>query len=85
MNEYGTTCRSQILGAFDALQHRLGRDVFSPAEVIAEVQRRDGQHADSTIRTHIVSVMCINAPRNHGVRYDDLERVSRGQYRRVRS
>jgi hypothetical protein len=29
--------------------------------------------------------MCVNAPANHEVRYDDLERVGYGLYRRRRS
>ncbi len=84
MPSYAKTCRSEILDAFPALEARHGTDTFSPAELVAEVLRRGSEHPESTIRTHIVSVMCVNAPVNHAVRYDDLERVGRGQYRRVR-
>jgi hypothetical protein len=38
--------------------------------------------APATIRTHITSRMCADAPDHHGTTYDDLERVSRGVYRR---
>ena len=33
-------------------------------------------------RTEIVSRMCADAPVHHATAYEDLERVSRGQYRR---
>ena len=39
------------------------------------------EHEESTIRTHVCSVMCANAPTNHMTTYDDLERVSHGRYR----
>ncbi len=81
---YEMTCRDEILDAVVALERRHGRDTFSPAEVVAEVLARGSQHPESTIRTHIVSAMCVNAPPNHAVRYPDLERVGRGQYRRLR-
>lgn len=80
-----TTCRQEILDALSALEHRLGRESFSPAEIVAEVLRRGSAYPESTIRTHIVSAMCLNAPANHAVRHPDLERVGRGRYRRVRS
>ncbi len=53
---------------------------FSVAEVVAEMQRRRTRYAPSTIRTHVVSRMCVNAPEHHAVVYDDLERVGHGRY-----
>lgn len=75
---------TEILEAFAALEARHSTDTFSPAELVAEVLGRGSEHPESTIRTHIVSVMCVNVRANHAVRYDDpeLERVGRGQYRR---
>lgn len=81
---YDKTCRDEILEAFAALERRHGRDTFSPAELVAEVGARGGEHPESTIRTHIVSAMCVNAPPNHAVRYPDLERVAYGLYRRIK-
>lgn len=78
------TARDEILDALPALRARLGSDVFTPADVIEELQRRGTRLADSTIRTHVVSRMCTDAPDNHAVVYDDLERVGRGQYRQRR-
>lgn len=85
MPSYEKTCRQEVLLALSALERRLGRSAFSPAELVAEVLAQGSQHPESTIRTHIVSAMCVNAPPNHPVRYPDLERVDRGQYRRIDS
>ena len=75
------TARQEILEALPAVRSRTGSEVFTPADVVAELHRRGTTLADSTIRTHIVSVMCRDAPANHLVHYDDLERVGRGRYR----
>lgn len=82
MTAFDRTCREEILEAFDLLARRHGRRPFSPAEVVAEVLARGSEHRESTIRTHIVSSMCVNAPPNHAIRYPDLERVGHGQYRK---
>lgn len=79
------TCRDEILDAFRILTTRHGRDTFSPAEIVAELRQRGTQYRESTIRTHIVSRMCGNAPDHHAVVYDDLERVGTGQYSLRRS
>lgn len=55
------------------------------AEVVAAMRRLGTSYAEQTIRTHIGSVMCIDAPSNHAVAYPDLERVDRGRYRLVAS
>ncbi len=77
------TCRQEVLDALEALGRRHDREAFSPAELVAEVLARGSARPESTIRTHIVSAMCVNAPANHAVRYPDLERVGRGLYRRA--
>ncbi len=73
------TARDEILDAVDSLG-----DTFTPNDVLREMRRRGSSYADSTIRTHVISRMCANAPDNHGTGYDDLERVSAGVYRRRR-
>lgn len=75
------TARDEILAALPAVRARLGRDTFTPAEMIAELQRRGTRYPADTIRTEIVSRLCADAPDNHARVYDDLERVSRGVYR----
>lgn len=71
------TARDEILDAI----RRLGTDVFSIRDVIDELRARGSRYRDSTIRTHITSRMCANAPDHHGTVYPDLERVGRGLYR----
>lgn len=77
------TCRDEILAAFDSLRSRNDRDEFELTEVVREVMASGTSYSESTIRTEVVSRMCVNAPANHAVRHPDLERTSRGMYRRV--
>lgn len=77
------TARSEILQALPALRARLGRETFTPTEVVDELRRRGSALAASTIRTHVVSRMCANAPDNHTVVHDDLVRISPGVYRQT--
>lgn len=76
------TCRDEVLAAFDRLERRHGRKTFDLAEVVQEVEAGGSGYEESTIRTHVISRMCANAPDHHGTTYADLERVARGRYRR---
>jgi hypothetical protein len=76
----GRTAREQILAAIEQITSET-RSTFSVAEVLAELQARRTELAESTIRTHITSRMCGDAPDHHGTTYNDLERVDRGVYR----
>ena len=71
--------RHEILAAAHDLTTR-GLAPFSPQDVIDELRRRGSTYPESTVRTHVVSAMCIEAPANHAVRYPDLHRVARGRY-----
>ena len=75
------TCRDEILAAVRRLSTRTSRDAFSPAEIVKEVRLQGSGYKESTIRTHVTSRMCADAPDHHAVVYDDLERVGRGLYR----
>jgi hypothetical protein len=75
------TARKEILDALPAVRARTGSDTFSIQDVLDELHRRGTNYADSTIRTHVSSRLCGNAPDNHPVVYDDLERVGPGLYR----
>jgi hypothetical protein len=74
------TAREQILEAVSHITNG-GRRAFTIAEVITELEHRGSRLARSTIRTHISSRMCANAPDHHGTTYDDFERVGHGEYR----
>ena len=50
---------------------------FKPAEVVAALPDLNAR----SVRTHVVSRCCVNAPRNHASRWPYFERTSRGRYR----
>jgi hypothetical protein len=77
------TCRDEILRAFDEMAQLHDKDVFALNEIVTYMLRRGTSCKESTIRTHITSRLCINAPDHHAVVYPDLERVGRGMYRRT--
>lgn len=77
------TCRDAVLAAFRKLEARHGRREFGVAEVVQEVLTATDRFSESTIRTHVSSLMCAQAPANHATRHLDLERVRRGIYRRI--
>jgi hypothetical protein len=74
------TCRDEILQCAKEVTRQSGLDYFTIPEIISCMAKRGSQYAESTIRTHIVSRMCKNAPENHAVTYNDLERTERGEY-----
>ena len=80
MMERGVGAREDVLTAARALEQR-GLVPWSPAQLIAEAQQQGSTFAESTLRTHVVSRMCAEAPNHHGTVYADLERVGRGTYR----
>ncbi len=73
------TARQEILEVARDLTAR-GLTPFAPRDVLAELERRGTRYPESTLRTHIISAMCINAPTNHAVTYPDLRRVGHGRY-----
>jgi hypothetical protein len=77
------SCRAAVLAGLDRLERRGESDDFSVAELLSAAQAAGASHSEATIRTHITSIMCVNAPTNHAVRYPDLERVAPGRYRRA--
>lgn len=76
------TCRDAILDAFLRLERRHGRRNFQLDEIVTETLAEDPQYKESTVRTHVTSRMCADAPDNHATVFADLTRVDRGIYRR---
>jgi len=76
------TCREVILEAFVRLENREHRKTFKVAEIVEELLAVTSDFTESTIRTHVTSRLCIQAPPNHFTRYEDLDRMSRGEYKR---
>ena len=75
------TCRDEVLEGARELSRLSPSGEFSVDDVVAHLRRKGSAYKESTIRTHITSRMCANAPDNHAVTYDDLERTARGTYR----
>lgn len=76
------TCRDEVLAALTRLEGRHNRSVFELAEIVTEVLSATSEFTESTIRTHVTSRMCADAPDHHAKTNDDVERIARGQYRR---
>ena len=75
------TCRDEILEAIRSILSRSGRDSFELDEVVREMAGRGTSYSENTIRTHVGSSMCSNAPDHHAVVHQDLVRIDRGVYR----
>jgi len=54
---------------------------FSVQDVVQHLNKQGSKYAESTIRTHVTSRMCADAPDNHATTYDDLTRLDHGRYR----
>jgi hypothetical protein len=78
------TCRDEILAALPRLGQLAPDRTFTPQDVIDELRRRGSRFGESTVRTHVVSRMCADAPDHHARVYDDLVRVAPGRYRDAR-
>lgn len=63
------------------LERRHGRSEFRLDEIVQEVLSAGAQFSEGSIRTHITSRMCRDAPAHHGTVYADLVRVGRGLYK----
>jgi hypothetical protein len=77
----GVTAHTEIREVARALASRAPNGEFTLAEVIAEMRARGSRYAESTIRTHVTSRMCANAPDHHAVVYRDFWCVDRGSGR----
>jgi hypothetical protein len=66
----------EVLQASRRLCRERGDWTFRPDEVVRALPHLNA----STVRTHIVSRCCVNAPRNHPHRWGYFRRVGRGAY-----
>ena len=66
----------QVLDAARRLCRERGGWTFRPDEVVRALPHLN----PSTVRTHIVSRCCVNAPRNHPHRWEYFKRIGRGVY-----
>lgn len=77
----GSNCREEVCEAAIAIINKKGENAFSINEVLDYLVNKGTSYKTSTIRTHITSRCCKNAPQNHGTKYDDFERISNGCYK----
>ena len=75
------TCRDEVIDAMVRLENRHGKSIFQLSLIVNEVLSHTNEYEESTIRTHISARMCAQAPANHAVVTDDLDRVGRGLYK----
>jgi len=72
--------RTEILKAVEVITSEKADKVFQVGEVIQFMKSNGSGYKESTIRTHIVSKCCANAPNHHGTVYNDFERIGKGLY-----
>jgi hypothetical protein len=73
-----TPIHLQVLEAAHQIADRRGR--FGIAELVRAVPHLNA----ATVRTHVASRCCVNAPSNHASRHPYFRALSRGQYQIVR-
>ena len=66
----------EVLGAARRLCRERQGWTFTPEEVVRALPHLN----ESSVRTHIVSRCCVNAPKNHPHKWDYFRRVRRGVY-----
>ncbi len=66
----------EVLAAANQIAGRRNDWTFSPYEVVAALPTLK----ESSVRTHVVSRCCVNAPVNHLHKWDYFRRIGRGRY-----
>jgi len=66
----------EILAAARRMVAERGEKTFSPDDIVRGLPHLNPR----TVRTHVVSRCCVNAPANHPHRWDYFKRVDRGRY-----
>jgi predicted RNase H-like HicB family nuclease len=66
----------EILAAARRIVSEHGDKTFSPDDIVRALPHLNA----ATIRTHVSSRCCVNAPKNHPHKWDYFKRVARGRY-----
>lgn len=74
-------CRDELLEVVTKLVNKKSINEFTVAEVLEAMMNNNTVYSVNTIKTHITSRCCMNAPKNHYSTYDDYERVNKGVYK----
>ncbi|MGR6898321.1 DUF7669 domain-containing protein [Rummeliibacillus sp. BSL5] len=75
-----TNCRDELISAVISLVKDKGKNEFTINEVIEYMNKLNTKYKESTIRTHIASRCCVNAPRHHVTVHNDFRRIGKGVY-----
>jgi predicted RNase H-like HicB family nuclease len=75
-NERARPVHEEVLHAVLRLCRARGGWTFTPEEIVRALPYLN----ESSVRTHIVSRCCVNAPKNHPHRWRYFRRVARGHY-----
>jgi len=70
------TVHEDVLQAALRICTERGDWTFEPVEIVRALPHRNA----TSVRTHIVSRCCVNAPKNHSHKWDYFRRVARGRY-----
>jgi hypothetical protein len=76
-----STARSEILVTTRKLAEQSVDGSFTLLGILAEMRCAGSKYTELTIRTHVTSRMCADAPAHHGTTYDDFQRLGGGRYR----
>jgi hypothetical protein len=76
-----STARAEILATARRLAGQSADGSFTLAQILASMNHAGTLYAESTIRTHVTSRMCADAPDHHATTYDDFQRLGIGRYR----
>jgi predicted RNase H-like HicB family nuclease len=76
LSMYDPPAHEQILDAVIRLCRERGSWRFTPHEIVRALPHIN----ESTVRTHVVSRCCVDAPANHEHTWDYFRRVERGVY-----
>lgn len=77
------TCRDEILLCVDNIIRNTGRTQFTVMDVLDCMRHNRTRYPEGTIRTEIVSRLCINAPVHHATKHADFERIGPGTYKKI--
>lgn len=77
------TCRDEILTVANKLAEQSDNGEFILEDVLAALKNLGSKYTESTIRTHVSSRLCSNAPDNHAVTYNDLIRINSSTYKLI--
>lgn len=67
----------EVLAAAKRLSDASAGGTFTLTDVVEALPHLN----ESTVRTHVASRCCVNAPSNHAVRYPYFRRVEHGVYK----